>query len=105
MGGQRWEVVGGADKGGILVRTGKDLTSPQAPERLSTSAVVEELERQGDRLRYRRLTGDGPAEGWVSLRLKDKVLLEPRDPQQPASPPKKRRHISTEGPGSRKDGT
>lgn len=88
MGGQLWEVVGGSEKGGIVVRTGRELTSAQTAERLSTSAVVEELERHGDRLRFKRLTGTGPIEGWVSLRLKDKVLLEPRsgDEVQPAKP-------------------
>lgn len=79
MGGQLWEVVGGSDKGGIVVRSGRELTSPQAAERLSTSALVEELERHGERLHYKLLAGTGPSEGWVSLKLKDKVLLEQRN--------------------------
>eukprot|EP00931_Biecheleriopsis_adriatica_P078494 TRINITY_DN51956_c0_g1_i1.p1 TRINITY_DN51956_c0_g1~~TRINITY_DN51956_c0_g1_i1.p1 ORF type:complete len:490 (-),score=164.62 TRINITY_DN51956_c0_g1_i1:84-1553(-) len=71
---QRWEVVGGAEKGGILVRTGADLKSKEAEARLSTGALVEELELVGERLKYRRLAGSGPDEGWISISLKDKVL-------------------------------
>mmetsp|Transcript_115047 Transcript_115047/g.245747 ORF Transcript_115047/g.245747 Transcript_115047/m.245747 type:complete len:324 (+) Transcript_115047:63-1034(+) len=74
-----WRVVGGADKGGILVRTGKDLASPAAPSRLSTGALVKELELEGDRLLYERATGEGPDSGWVSIRLKDKDLLVEAD--------------------------
>jgi len=69
-GGQVWKIVGGADKGGILVRTGPDTSAPQAAERLSTGALVEELElRGGERLNYRLLKGSGPAEGWVLIKL------------------------------------
>lgn len=71
---QRWEVVGGADRGGILVRTGLELKSPEASSRLATGSLLEELELVGERLRYRRLTGAGPEEGWISITLKDKVL-------------------------------
>lgn len=72
---QVWKVVGGADKGGILVRSGADTTSPQAAERLSTDALIEEVELRGERLNYKLLTGTGPAEGWVSVKLKDKDLV------------------------------
>lgn len=70
-----WEVVGGRDKGGIVVRQGRDLASPQL-ERLEAGSVVAQEELVGDRLRYRLLQGAGPAGGWVSLKLKDgKPLL------------------------------
>eukprot|EP00434_Breviolum_minutum_P037750 symbB.v1.2.033475.t1/scaffold4133.1/size44188/3 len=36
----QWEVVGGSDKGGILVRKGQDLKSEQCADRLSTGALV-----------------------------------------------------------------
>merc|ERR550525_584434 len=75
----RWEAVGGADKGGILVRDGQDLVSPQLNERLATGAVVEELQLHGERLRYGLLTGAGPKEGWVSIRLGVKELLRRQD--------------------------
>lgn len=89
----RWEVVGGADKGGIIVREGVGVNSTQVAERLATGSIVEEVARSGDRLKYRTITGSGPPEGWVSIRLKDKVLLEPHQvPAQAAaeakSPPK-----------------
>ena len=31
---------------------------------------MRQLDLRGDRLHYKRLTGAGPAEGWVSLKLK-----------------------------------
>jgi len=70
-----WEVVGGVDKGGILVRTGRELSSPKDFRgRLSTAAVLEELEFVGERLHYRLLTGSGPELGWISVAVSDKVL-------------------------------
>eukprot|EP00408_Alexandrium_pacificum_P064715 CAMPEP_0171177742 /NCGR_PEP_ID=MMETSP0790-20130122/12396_1 /TAXON_ID=2925 /ORGANISM="Alexandrium catenella, Strain OF101" /LENGTH=553 /DNA_ID=CAMNT_0011642649 /DNA_START=104 /DNA_END=1763 /DNA_ORIENTATION=- len=80
--GPRWEVVGGGDKGGIMVREGRELNSPAEAERLSTGALVLELELAGDRLWFERLTGAGPDRGWVSTRLKEKALLE-RTERQP----------------------
>mmetsp|Transcript_56195 Transcript_56195/g.100110 ORF Transcript_56195/g.100110 Transcript_56195/m.100110 type:complete len:402 (-) Transcript_56195:38-1243(-) len=71
----QWEVIGGADKGGILVRKGQDLKSEQLSDRLSTGALVEELKLVGDRLHYKRSTGTGPEEGWVSLKVSGKELL------------------------------
>merc|ERR1719382_1949756 len=55
--GARWEVVGGSDKGGILVREGLDTKSTQLPERLATGAFVEEVELEGERLHYKKLSG------------------------------------------------
>ena len=34
----------------------------------STGAILGELERAGERLRYCLLKGTGPAEGWISLK-------------------------------------
>eukprot|EP00930_Biecheleria_cincta_P083053 TRINITY_DN72697_c0_g1_i1.p1 TRINITY_DN72697_c0_g1~~TRINITY_DN72697_c0_g1_i1.p1 ORF type:complete len:258 (+),score=18.16 TRINITY_DN72697_c0_g1_i1:130-903(+) len=80
MSSQLWIVVGGADKGGILVRTGQELASPQVHGRLATGALVEQLELNGERLRYRMINGAGPATGWVSLRLpKGKDLVVRQD--------------------------
>eukprot|EP00747_Dinoflagellata_sp_TGD_P070710 gnl/TRDRNA2_/TRDRNA2_156714_c1_seq2.p1 gnl/TRDRNA2_/TRDRNA2_156714_c1~~gnl/TRDRNA2_/TRDRNA2_156714_c1_seq2.p1 ORF type:complete len:464 (-),score=91.28 gnl/TRDRNA2_/TRDRNA2_156714_c1_seq2:587-1933(-) len=73
----RWVIVGGADKGGILVREGSDLKSAQVSERLATGAIVEQLEIISDRLRYRLLEGTGPPSGWVSIRISGKVLVQP----------------------------
>lgn len=75
MAGEVWEVVGGADKGGILVRAGRDTKSPELAKRLAFGAQVQQLDLQTDRLNYWLLQGDGPESGWVSVKLKDKVLL------------------------------
>jgi len=71
----KWEVVGGADKGGILVREGKDVKSALLDERLSTGAVVEEICLKDGRLNYRLETGTGPQTGWISLQVGGKELL------------------------------
>lgn len=84
---QMWEVVGGADKGGILVREGQDLSTPQTAERLSTGALVEEIALVGERLNFKRVTGTGPATGWVSISLKDKVLVEKTDKKPDGAAP------------------
>lgn len=73
---QRWVIVGGEDRGGILVREGQELGSPKVGERLSTGAVVEEVALIGERLRFRRLTGNGPKEGWISICLDHKDLAQ-----------------------------
>lgn len=80
-----WEVVGGADKGGILVRAGKDTSSEQLPDRLATGAKLEELELAGDRLHFKKLSGDGPGEGWVSLKAGGKVLVQKEGGEAPAA--------------------
>lgn len=73
---KRWCVVGGVDKGGILVRTGQETSSPEAASRLATGALVRQEELVGDRLSYTKLSGDGPETGWVSVKLKEKILME-----------------------------
>ncbi|CAJ1432996.1 unnamed protein product [Effrenium voratum] len=69
-----WEIVGGADKGGILVREGESIKSAQLDERLATGSLVEQLALKGERLQYKLLSGQGPAEGWVSLSISGKPL-------------------------------
>mmetsp|Transcript_44528 Transcript_44528/g.105526 ORF Transcript_44528/g.105526 Transcript_44528/m.105526 type:complete len:221 (+) Transcript_44528:104-766(+) len=70
----RWEIVGGADTGGIIVRSGRDLASPKLPERLAHQAIVVEVERAGDRLQYSKVSGSGPSQGWISIRVTQKEL-------------------------------
>lgn len=48
-----WQIVGGGEAGGILVRKGRDLKSPAEEERLAKGSEVQQLELAGDRLRYR----------------------------------------------------
>lgn len=73
-----WEVVGGKGSGGILVRAGKELSSPRLCARLATGAIVEAVQLEGDRLHYRLLQGDGPCCGWVTFQIKDHHLLRRR---------------------------
>lgn len=84
MPNQTWKVVGGADKGGILVREGKETTSPLSSDRLATDSLVTELALEDGRLQYELLTGTGPNTGWVSIKLKDKLLLETVEDAIPA---------------------
>ncbi|CAJ1448692.1 unnamed protein product, partial [Effrenium voratum] len=84
---QMWEIVGGADKGGIIVRDGETTKSNQLDDRLSTGALVEELELKGERLCYKLVSGTGPAVGWVSIKLKDKDLAVKTDKAPATSPP------------------
>jgi len=76
---QYWEIVGGADKGGILVREGVEKDSPQKDDRLSTGALVEELELKGDRLQYKLVEGKGPAKGWIAIKITGKDLAVKTD--------------------------
>jgi len=71
-----WEIVGGADKGGILVRSGRELKSAEKAERLSHGALVRELEflEANGRLHYEIVTGTGPQDGWVSIQISGKEL-------------------------------
>mmetsp|Transcript_11238 Transcript_11238/g.19938 ORF Transcript_11238/g.19938 Transcript_11238/m.19938 type:complete len:415 (+) Transcript_11238:106-1350(+) len=78
-GNSRWVVVGGADKGGVLVREGQELASLMASSRLSTGAEVEELNMVGDRLHYRLVVGEGPKDGWVSTKISGKELLSRKE--------------------------
>jgi len=55
------------------------LKSAQLTERVSTGALVEELELVGERLHYKLREGTGPADGWVSLKLKEKPLVQKSD--------------------------
>lgn len=75
LGEQMWEVVGGAAKGGIIVRLGQETSSAEQADRLSTGALVREVELQRERLHYKLVKGTGPSVGWVSIKLKDKDLL------------------------------
>lgn len=70
-----WQVTGGGDKGGIIVREGRERTSPQAPARLATGATVVQQRCEGDRLCYRLVRGSGPDTGWVSVRMGGKDLV------------------------------
>mmetsp|Transcript_64328 Transcript_64328/g.141779 ORF Transcript_64328/g.141779 Transcript_64328/m.141779 type:complete len:810 (+) Transcript_64328:155-2584(+) len=77
--GQVWEVVGGRDEAGVLVRYGRDVSSPAKPGgRLVPGALIREVKREGETLRYEMLRGTGPASGWVSITCNGVDLLVAR---------------------------
>mmetsp|Transcript_26040 Transcript_26040/g.74559 ORF Transcript_26040/g.74559 Transcript_26040/m.74559 type:complete len:451 (+) Transcript_26040:6-1358(+) len=82
---QIWEIVGGADKGGIMVRSGPATTDAQVDARLSTGALVEEIELKGDRLHYRLAEGTGPADGWIAIKITAKDLAVKTDKKPKAA--------------------
>lgn len=68
-------VVGGGDKGGIMVRKGKRTSSKELP-RLMMGARIQEIERSGDRIHFEKKEGQGPKTGWVSAAVNGRSLLE-----------------------------
>lgn len=73
--GNRWKVIEyKSETDGIRVREYRSLTSTSLG-RLGKHAVVEEIERFGNRLHFQLLSGEGPKRGWVSLRYKGHPLL------------------------------
>jgi len=61
-------------RGAVLVRSACELTSSVVGD-LSQGARVEEVQLEGNRMQYRKLEGEGPEEGWVTLTVKGKDLL------------------------------
>jgi len=72
---QLWEVVGGEDSGGIVVRVGSKLSSEQEANRLSYKALIREERVIGNRLQFKKVEGAGPDVGWVSISWKDRPLV------------------------------
>jgi len=68
MSGQRWEVVDAGSSDGVIVRKGKEKTSAEEKDRLEEGAVVEQEELVGERLKFKKVSGKGPASGWVSIK-------------------------------------
>lgn len=85
MSAQLWEVVGGFEKGGIVVRAGHDLKSAELG-RLSTGSLVVQTDLVGERLSFERLAGTGPSKGWVSLAVKGTQLVAKSDKDLPGTP-------------------
>mmetsp|Transcript_35483 Transcript_35483/g.81203 ORF Transcript_35483/g.81203 Transcript_35483/m.81203 type:complete len:1148 (-) Transcript_35483:189-3632(-) len=75
--GALWQIVGGADKGGVLVREGESTSSQATAARLSTGSIVKQLALRGERLNYKIISGSGPQVGWVSTKLTNKDLAVP----------------------------
>lgn len=69
-----WE-VSSASKDGVVVRTGRDASSAEVPDRLPCGAIVEELERAAGCIHYMLLSEEGPVSGWINLTANGKDLL------------------------------
>jgi len=89
-----WEVIT-SNEGGLIVRTKKDLSSPQLPERLAAGSQVKAVFYDDDtgRLRYQLLSGSGPASGWVSTRVGGKETMV-RQGEAPAEETEKPRSVA-----------
>lgn len=74
--GRRWVVTGGVARGGIVVRNGKTLKAPECISRLSTGATIEQIDLKDGRLHYKKIEGDGPDFGWVSVSFMGKPLVK-----------------------------
>jgi len=70
-----WTVVGGADKGGLLVRRGCELSSAELPDRIATGAKIREVARAAERLKFQKVGGRGPEEGWITTKVKGRDML------------------------------
>lgn len=71
----RYVVTGGAKSNGITVRRGVKIDSPEIG-RLAWKSMVVERTREGNRMFYTKISGEGPMSGWVSLSFKGSPLLE-----------------------------
>ena len=60
-----WQILSKLTKIVCCCRDGENTKSTQLDDRLSTGALVEEIELKGDRLNYRLAVGTGPTTGWV----------------------------------------
>eukprot|EP00413_Alexandrium_margalefii_P009773 CAMPEP_0204553790 /NCGR_PEP_ID=MMETSP0661-20131031/27617_1 /ASSEMBLY_ACC=CAM_ASM_000606 /TAXON_ID=109239 /ORGANISM="Alexandrium margalefi, Strain AMGDE01CS-322" /LENGTH=159 /DNA_ID=CAMNT_0051560837 /DNA_START=11 /DNA_END=490 /DNA_ORIENTATION=- len=71
-----WRVTAeGLSRGGLLARTGPELKSPASEVLLMRGSRVAQIEVSGNRMSFRKIAGDGPARGWVSLTFKGAPLL------------------------------
>lgn len=86
---QHWAVIGGVEKGGIVVREGQLLSSPAVDDRLGHGAIIKEVEfdEKTGRLRYELAEGAGPQSGWVSIKMQGKDLLIKSQPPAPEEQP------------------
>eukprot|EP00406_Dinophysis_acuminata_P015208 CAMPEP_0179342464 /NCGR_PEP_ID=MMETSP0797-20121207/70418_1 /TAXON_ID=47934 /ORGANISM="Dinophysis acuminata, Strain DAEP01" /LENGTH=213 /DNA_ID=CAMNT_0021056675 /DNA_START=36 /DNA_END=675 /DNA_ORIENTATION=+ len=75
--GSYFVVVGGEDRGGIVVRREEDTDSTMYGTRLKTGAKVRAREdvTKGFRLKYELIDGEGPEFGWVSTAVGSKKLM------------------------------
>mmetsp|Transcript_82336 Transcript_82336/g.150809 ORF Transcript_82336/g.150809 Transcript_82336/m.150809 type:complete len:318 (-) Transcript_82336:79-1032(-) len=73
--GTEWIVIGGGQNGGIIVQKGPDAMATELEERLATGAKVAEVEIQDNKLFYKKISGEGPEQGWVWTSVQGTPLL------------------------------
>mmetsp|Transcript_31844 Transcript_31844/g.74419 ORF Transcript_31844/g.74419 Transcript_31844/m.74419 type:complete len:655 (+) Transcript_31844:108-2072(+) len=78
-GPRTWTVVGGSSSGGIIVRKSESVTSNAFDERLATGAKIQQVILKSNRLCFKKLSGDGPDFGWVTVRNQERSLVEPEE--------------------------
>jgi len=74
-----WKVVAGdVTNNGIVARKGHELGSEMLPESLAVGALLQELTfyEKEQRLFFYKLTGTGPRQGWVTVTIPGKTLVE-----------------------------
>eukprot|EP00747_Dinoflagellata_sp_TGD_P165440 gnl/TRDRNA2_/TRDRNA2_186720_c0_seq1.p1 gnl/TRDRNA2_/TRDRNA2_186720_c0~~gnl/TRDRNA2_/TRDRNA2_186720_c0_seq1.p1 ORF type:complete len:567 (-),score=96.26 gnl/TRDRNA2_/TRDRNA2_186720_c0_seq1:74-1774(-) len=72
-----WVVVGGSSRGGVTVYESEEEDSVVMGCRLAEGAIIEEIEIDGGRLHFERLTGIGPDVGWVDMFFRDGPQVAP----------------------------
>eukprot|EP00929_Paragymnodinium_shiwhaense_P118268 TRINITY_DN90206_c0_g1_i1.p1 TRINITY_DN90206_c0_g1~~TRINITY_DN90206_c0_g1_i1.p1 ORF type:complete len:411 (+),score=106.97 TRINITY_DN90206_c0_g1_i1:124-1356(+) len=76
-----WEVVGGKRTGGLLCQ--QEMDFGDLKERLAVGTLVEQVERQGNCMKFKKLRGVGPEEGWVKVKrwgCDDDLVRSPERP-------------------------
>lgn len=72
---QMFEVIGGGNANGLLVRSSCELESEELADRLAVGSIVQGLRKKGHRLQYKLVEGDGPSHGWISTKLRETDLV------------------------------
>ncbi|CAJ1457540.1 unnamed protein product [Effrenium voratum] len=86
--GTLWEVTGGLNPEGLLVRASMARSSLELPRRLAPGARLRQRQLVEGRLCYELVSGEGPETGWVSLRangceLLRRILTTPKASEDP----------------------
>jgi len=72
-----WTVIAGGEKSGVVVRNGIGSKSKVLGV-LRDDATIQEIKRSGNRMNYKKLSGEGPDQGWISTVLSGKATLSRR---------------------------
>eukprot|EP00747_Dinoflagellata_sp_TGD_P168415 gnl/TRDRNA2_/TRDRNA2_194729_c0_seq1.p1 gnl/TRDRNA2_/TRDRNA2_194729_c0~~gnl/TRDRNA2_/TRDRNA2_194729_c0_seq1.p1 ORF type:complete len:159 (+),score=12.96 gnl/TRDRNA2_/TRDRNA2_194729_c0_seq1:69-545(+) len=76
-----WQVNSNLDNGGLLVREDVDLNSKEVG-RLAGGSRIEQLDIVGNRMSYRRIDGEGPKSGWVTIMFRGVQTMRQEGPAE-----------------------